>query len=310
MSDPLPPPDGFRIGHWSDESGRTGCTVVIPPAGSHAGVDVRGGGASTRETELIGTLAGNEHVTAVMLTGGSAFGLAATDGAMRWLEEHGLGYPTPGGLVPIVPAAVVYDLAEGDPSARPGPDAGYAACEAAVEGIPEHGRVGAGTGAAVGKILGREHGVRAGVGYASARSGRGETVAALAVANSFGDVIGTDGQVLAGPRDEEGQLRSTADLIASMAEHPVWAQYEERNTTLVCVMTDAALDKPACARVAKMASAGVARAVEPVFSDADGDVVFCLASGGGSPDRFGRIAIGTIAATVTAAAIRDAVAAP
>ncbi|MGH2960650.1 MAG: P1 family peptidase [Solirubrobacterales bacterium] len=307
MTEPLPPPDGFEIGHWTDSEGSTGCTAVLAPGGTRGGVDVRGGGPGTRETDVIGALAGTSEVTAVVLSGGSAFGLAAADGAMRWLEERGRGYTTAAGLVPIVPAAVIYDLAEGDPSARPGPDAGYAACEAAHGGVPERGRVGAGAGAAVGKILGRERSTPTGVGYAAARSGRGETVAALAVVNAFGDVIG-DAQVLAGPRAEDGEVRGTAELIAAMESAPDWTRIEERNTTLVCVMTDAALDKPACSRAARMASGGVARAVDPVFSDADGDVAFCLASGGAVvTDRFTSIAIGTIAATVTAAAIRDAV---
>jgi L-aminopeptidase/D-esterase-like protein len=308
VSEEIAPPDGFLIGHWTDIEGATGCTAVIAPPGSRGGVDVRGGGPGTRETDVIGPLTGTAEVTAVMLTGGSAFGLASADGAMRWLEERGLGYVTPGGLVPIVPAAVIYDLAEGDPRARPDADAGYAACEAASGGVPERGRVGAGTGAAVGKILGRERSTRTGVGYAAARSGRGETVAALAVVNAFGDVIGADGGVLAGVRPEGDEPQPTAATIAAMGGPPDWTGMAERNTTLVCVMTDAALDKPACTRVARMASAGVARAVDPVFSDVDGDVAFCVASGlpPEPGDRFGAIAIGTIAAQVTAAAIRDA----
>lgn len=307
MSEPIPPPEGFLIGHWTDAAGATGCTVVIPPPGSRGGVDVRGGGPGTRETDVIGPFAGTSEVTAVLLTGGSAFGLAAADGAVRWLEESGRGYHTPAGLVPIVPAAVVYDLAEGDPRSRPGPEAGYAACASAAPGVPERGRVGAGTGAAVGKILGRERSVPAGVGYAAAGSGRGETVVALAVVNAFGDVIGEEGRVLAGPRGEDWETLSTAELIATMEAPPDWTELEERNTTLVCVMTDAALDKAACARVARMASGGVARAVDPVHSDVDGDVVFCLSSGSGVPDRFSPISVGTIAATVIARAIRDAV---
>jgi L-aminopeptidase/D-esterase-like protein len=307
MTEPVSPPPGFAIGHWTDAEGATGCTVVIPPAGSRGGVDVRGGGPGTRETDVIGPLAGTSEVTAVLLTGGSAFGLAAADGVVHWLEESGMGYRTPGGLVPIVPAAVLYDLAEGDPRARPGPEAGYAACASAAPGVPERGRVGAGTGAAVGKILGRGHATPAGVGYAAARSGRGETVAVLAVVNAFGDVIGEDGRVLAGASGEEGEALSTAGLIAAMERPPDWSQFEERNTTLACVMTDAALDKAACSRVARMASGGVARAVDPVHSDADGDVAFCLSSGGGATDRFAPISIGTIAATATAAAVRDAV---
>lgn len=307
MSELQAPPAGFSTGHWTDEHGRTGCTVVIAPEASQAGVDVRGGGPGTRETDVIGPLAGAAEVTAVMLAGGSAYGLAAADGAMRWLEERGRGYRTPGGLVPIVPAAVIYDLVEGDPAARPGPEEGRAACEAAREGVPERGPVGAGTGAAVGKILGREHVTRSGVGYAAVRAGRGEVVAALAVVNAFGDVIGADGKLVAGPRGDAAGGRPTSEIIAGMEAPPEWAALEERNTTLVCVMTDAALDKASCTRVARMASGGVARAVDPVFSDVDGDVVFCLASGGPARDRFATTAIGTVAATVTAAAVRDAV---
>jgi L-aminopeptidase/D-esterase-like protein len=307
VSTQVSPPDGFLIGHWSDREGATGCTVIIPPARSRGGVDVRGGGPGTRETDSVGPFAGTSEVTAVLMTGGSAYGLAAADGVARWLEENGRGYETPAGRVPIVPAAVVYDLAEGDPAARPGPDAGYAACASAAEGIPERGRTGAGTGAAVGKILGRDRAAPAGVGYAAARTGRGEIVAAIAAVNAFGDVMGEDGGVLAGPRGEDGELLSTAAMVAAMAAPPEWAPMEERNTTLACVMTDAPLDKAACARVARMASGGVARAVDPVFSDVDGDVVFCLSSGSGPSDRFEPIAVGTLAATMTAAAIRDAV---
>jgi len=299
-----PPPGGFRIGHWSDPEGRTGCTVVIAPEGARGGVDVRGGGPGTRETEVIGPLAGTDRVSAVMLAGGSAYGLAAADGAMRWLEERGIGYPTPAGVVPIVPAAIVYDLAEGNPGARPDADAGYAACEAAREGAPERGLVGAGSGTASSKVMGRENAVPSGVGYSAETTGGGVWVAALAVANPFGDVLGEDGNPVA---LERGRVR-TADVIAAMEEPPDPFQAQAGNTTLVCVMTDAALDKAGCARVARAAAAGVARAVEPVFTDVDGDVVFCLASGEGGPaDRFTLLQVQTIAAHVVAGAIRDAV---
>ncbi|MEJ7875396.1 MAG: P1 family peptidase [Solirubrobacterales bacterium] len=306
MSEPLPPPAGFRIGHWTDEVGRTGCTVVIPPEGTCGGVDVRGGGPGTRETDVVSPLAGTDRVSAVMFAGGSAYGLAAADGAMRWLEEHGIGYPTPAALVPIVPAAIVYDLAEGDASARPSADSGYAACKAAREGVPERGRKGAGAGTAAGKILGRGAATPSGVGYAALRGGFGATVAALAVVNPFGDVIARDGTVLAGARGD-GAPR-TAEFIAALDRAPSPAELESRNTTLVSVMTSASLDKAGCARVARAASAGIARAVEPVFTDVDGDVVFCLASGKGEPaDRFEVIQLETLAAQVTAEAIRDAV---
>ena len=310
MTAPLPPPEGFAVGHWTDREGATGCTAIVAPPGSQGGVDVRGGGPGTRETDVIGPLAGPAEVSAVMLSGGSAFGLAAADGAVRWLERRGRGYPTPGGRVPIVPAAIIYDLVEGHSGSRPDAEAGYAACEAARSGVPERGRVGAGTGAAVGKIHGRERASPAGVGYAAARTGTGLTVAAVAVANAFGDVIGAGGEILAGPSsegDRQGSI-STAEEIASMEAPPDWQRIEERNTTLACVMTDATMTKAQCTRAARMASGGVARAVEPVFSDVDGDVAFFLASGAGTPaDRFTSIAVGTLAARVTAEAIRDAV---
>ena len=307
MSGQPPLPEGFSVGHWTDDAGASGCTVALAPAGTRGGIDVRGGGPATRETEAIGALSGTAEATGVVLAGGSAHGLAAADGAVRWLEEQGRGYATPAGIVPIVPAAGVYDLAEGDPAARPGPDAGYAACDAADGGVPPCGRVGAGRGAAVGKIMGRDRGVDSGVGYAAGAVAGGQGVSVLAVVNAFGDVIAEDGSVLAGPRGDDGAMLRTAELVVGMEAPPEWTAMRERNTTLACVMTDAALDKAACSRVARMASAGVARAVDPVFSDVDGDVVFCLASGEGTLDRFATVAVGTLAATLTAAAIRDAV---
>ena len=307
MSEPLRPPAGFRIGHWSNPDARTGCTVVIAPEGSRGGVDVRGGGPGTRETDVIGPLAGTDRVSAVVFAGGSAYGLAAADGVMHWLEERGIGYPTPAGVVPIVPAAIVYDLAAGDARARPDAVAGRAACDDAFEGVPERGRVGAGCGTAAGKVLGREHAADAGVGYAAATGATGVRVAALAVANPFGDVIAADGTALAVARRPDGTEVRAAEAIMGMEGPPEWTQARiAGNTTLVCVMTDATLGKADCARVARAAAAGIARAVEPVFTDVDGDVVFCLASGQGEPaGRFEVLQLQTLAASVTAEAIRD-----
>ena len=308
MSAEHPPPAGFRIGHWSDAEARTGCTVVIAPEGSRGGVDVRGGGPGTRETDVIGPLAGTDRVSAVVFAGGSAYGLAAADGVMHWLEERGIGYPTPAGVVPIVPAAIVFDLAAGDASVRPDAAAGRAACDAAYEGVPERGRVGAGTGTAAGKVLGRERAAASGVGYAGSSTGAGVSVAALAVANPFGDVIAPDGSALAVARDGQGREVRAAEAIAGMEGPPQWTRMTPANTTLACVMTDAALSKADCARVARAAAAGIARAVEPVFTDVDGDVVFCLASGTGEPaDRFTILQVQALAASVVADAIRDAV---
>ena len=305
---PPPPPAGFAIGHWTAPSAPTGCTVVLPPAGARAGVDVRGGGPGTRETEIIGPLANPQEATAVAFSGGSAHGLAAADGVMRWCEEHGRGYATPGGLVPLVPAAVIYDLTAGSEPLRPGPEAGYAACEAAREGVPERGSLGAARGAAVAKARGREHSSPGGVGYAAVATAGGETVAALAIVNATGDVLGAGGELVAAPRDDDGTLVRTVDLLATAEEPPIWPRASEREgTTLACVMTDASLDKSGCAKVARMASAGLARAIDPVFTPFDGDVVFCLSSGEGEASSWTVMRTGSLAATVAAEAIRDGV---
>ena len=307
MSEPLPLPAGFSVGHWTHPTGLTGCTVVIPPPGTRAAADVRGGGPGTREIEVLESLANPQEATAVVFAGGSAFGLATADGVTRWLEEHGRGYETFTARVPLVPAAVIYDLVEGQATARPDADSGYAACEAAREGVPARGRVGAGTGAAAGKARWRERATPAGVGYAALRIGSGETVAAIAVANPSGDVLAEDGSVLAGPREDDGSMGRSSEIMLGMSGPPDWIPREREATTLACVCADASLTKSQCGVVARMASAGIARAVDPVFSPSDGDVAFCLASGRGESDRWTVMAVGTAAATVTAAAIRDAV---
>jgi L-aminopeptidase/D-esterase-like protein len=276
-------------------------------------VDVRGGGTGTRELEALSPLANAEGPTAVLMTGGSAFGLAAADGVVRWLEQRGLGRPTPLGVVPLVPTAVVFDASAGEPGARPGPDEGYEACEAARGGVPERGRVGAGAGAAVGKMLGREHATLGGVGYAAVKLASDVTVAAICVANASGDVIAEDGTVLGGPHGELGELLRSADLMREMPELPQWAARPGQSTTLACVCTDATLDKRSCAIVARVASAGIARAVDPAFTPNDGDITFCLASGTGPPPTPGPATswtltvLGAAAGTVTATAITDAI---
>ena len=306
MSEPAPLPQGFSVGHWSDPEGLTGCTVVLPPPGTRGGVWVQGGGPGTRETDTLGPLARSEEASAVLLTGGSAFGLAAADGVARWMEERGLGYWTPAGRVPLIPSAVIYDLAAGDPSVRPGPEQGYAACEAARAGVPERGAVGAGTGATVAKMAGRELASPGGLGYAAATTGPGQTVAAVAAVNAAGDVISEDGSPLAGPRGADGEMARGAEVLAEMTELPDM-RIPEGNTTLVCVCTDASLSKRECGMVARAATAGIARAVDPTFTPVDGDVAFCLASGKGEPTPLAPIQVGAVAATVTASAIRDAV---
>ena len=267
-------PDGFRVGHHTDARGLTGCTVVLPPPGGVGACEVRGGGPATRESDLLSPAAGTPGVHAVLLTGGSAFGLAAAEGAVAWLAERGVGHPTPAALVPLVPAAVVYDLMLGDGAARPGAAAGYAACAAASSEVPR-GSVGAGTGYTVGKLRGPGSWTRGGLGLARAEVGDA-VVVALAVVNAFGDVLAEDGSVLAGVWEGSAYTRSV-DLLRR-GEVPPPRPGEA--TTLVCLMTDAALTKTQAWLVARAAGAGVARAVDPVATERDGDVVYCLAAGG------------------------------
>jgi len=310
----VPLPAGFRVGNATLPGEATGCTVVICPPGSRGGVDVRGGGTGTRELEPLAPLANAEGPSAVVLAGGSAFGLACADGVVRWLEERRVGRATPLGVVPLVPTAVVFDETAGAFGTRPGPDDGYAACEAARAGVPERGRIGAGAGAMVGKLRGRERATLGGIGYAALGLANGVTIAAVAVANAFGDVLAEDGTVLGGPHGDDGGLLRSADLIPRTLELPARASGRGENTTLVCICTDASLDKRGCGIVARVASAGIARAVNPAFTSADGDITFCVAAGTeaapppGPAASWALIAVGTAAATVTAAAIRDAIA--
>lgn len=292
-------PAGFRVGHWTDRDAWTGCTVVLAPEGAVAAGEVHGGGAGTRESALLSPAANAPGVQAVLLTGGSAFGLAAADGVVRFLAERGIGYATPVLPVPLVPAAVVFDLALGDPGVRPGPEQGVAAV-AAADTAPERGSVGAGTGATVGKLLGPEGWTKGGIGLASAVVEEA-TVAALAVVNAFGDVLAEDGSVLAGPHDGARYRRSVELLQEGRLPQSFSAR---ESTTLVTVMTDARLTKTEAWLVARATGAGVARAIEPAATAVDGDVAFVLASGAVAATPF---AVSALAAHVAAAACRDAV---
>ncbi|MEX2256943.1 MAG: P1 family peptidase [Acidimicrobiia bacterium] len=254
---------GFRVGHWT--GARTGVTVVVCPPDAIGSGEVRGGAPATRELALLDPARVVEHVDAVVFTGGSAFGLATADGVTAWLEEHGRGFPTRGGRVPIVPTAAIYDLigAEGE---RPGAGEGRAAAEAADRGDElACGRVGAGRGATVGKWLGPEYAVAGGLGVARAEIG-GATVGALAVVNAVGDVVDADGRVLAGS--------SAPDSTEPFPELPF-----AESTTLVVVATDAACTKVECHLVAQSGHLGIAYAVRPSHTRHDGDVVVAVASG-------------------------------
>jgi L-aminopeptidase/D-esterase-like protein len=259
-----------RVGHWSDEQARTGCTVVLLPAGTTASGEVRGAAPGTREWALLEPGRTVQHVDAVVLTGGSAFGLAACDGVVGWCEQRGIGYPTPAGPVPIVVGLVLYDLGVGDPSVRPGPDEGRAACASAVAGAEAvgRGRVGAGTGATIGKWRGGDVVRPGGLGSAVARQGQ-LIVAALLAVNSVGEPR-PPGDVLSSPR-------------VPLAPQPLPAQRSAGNalqaTTIGVVVTNAILDKVGCLRMAESGHDGLARAIDPVHTGADGDALVTAATG-------------------------------
>ena len=292
-------PDGIAVGHWTSGKAWTGCTVIIAPEGSVSACEVRGGGPGTRESDLLSPSAAAPGAQAVLLAGGSAYGLAAADGVVGYLAERGVGFRTRAGIVPLVAGAVVYDLALGDAETRPDAAAGYAACASAAATV-ERGSAGVGTGCTVGKLLGPESWTKGGLGLASVALASGACVAALAAVNAFGEILAEDGSVLAGVW-QDGAYRRTVDLIrAGESGLSPWRE----STTLVCVLTDAALTKTQAWLVARAASAGVARAVDPAATAVDGDVVYCIATGRVEADA---LAVSVLAAEVTAQAIRDAV---
>jgi L-aminopeptidase/D-esterase-like protein len=293
---------GIKVGHYTDKQAVTGCTVVLCESGVVAGVDVSGSSPGTRETDLLrpGNLV--DRVQGIVLSGGSAFGLDAAAGVMRYLEERGFGYETSAGKVPIVPAAIIFDLNIGDPKIRPGANEGYQACLVATNGKVAEGCAGAGTGATVGKILGMERAVKSGLGTASQKIAGGIVVAAVLVVNAVGDVIepGT-GNILAGPRKPDGRgFLSTSELWKGKFEEKV----PPFNTVIGVVATDAKLDKAEANRLARVAQVGVARTIDPCHTMYDGDALFTLSSGEKEADLS---ALGAAAAEVVAEAIVRAI---
>jgi L-aminopeptidase/D-esterase-like protein len=296
---------GLKVGHFTDARRPTGCTVVLCEHGATCGVDVRGAAPGTRETDLLDPRNVIEQVHAVLLCGGSAFGLAAADGVMRWLDERGHGVPVGPARVPIVPAAVLFDLWVGDARIRPDAAAGYAACEAATTSSPAQGSVGAGTGATVGKLFGIEHAMKGGIGTASIRVGA-ITVAALVAVNAIGDVVdpGT-GRVIAGSRGADG--RTPRDSMASIRRGDLPERLQAgMATTIGIVATDARLTKAQANKLASTAHDGLARSINPVHTQTDGDTLFALATGGSG--LAGNLTVlGALAADVTARAVLNAV---
>ena len=308
---PLPYPGaitdvaGIEVGHYSEARRPTGCSVVIARQGAAAGVDVRGAAPGTRETDLLHPANLVQQVHAVLLAGGSAWGLDAAGGVMRWLEEHRIGLDTGCGLVPIVPAAVLFDLGVGDARIRPDAQAGYQACVAASRLAPAQGNVGAGSGALVGKLLGMARAMKGGIGTASV-SAAGYTVGALIACNAVGDVLEpASGRLLAGARSEDGQrLIGTRDaLLAGQLPRQLLAG---TNTTIGVIATDAVLTKPQAQRLAQVAHDGLARAVNPVHTLFDGDTLFALGTGA-SGKNADMLLLATLAAEATARATVNAV---
>ena len=305
---------GLAVGHYTDPRRPTGCTVLLCPQGVVCGVDVRGGAPGTRETDLLKSENVVDRVHAVLLTGGSAFGLDAASGVMRWLDERGHGLAVGPARVPIVPAAVLFDLWVGDPNIRPDANAGYAACEAASSAAPAQGSVGAGAGARVGKLFGIERASRGGIATASLRVGS-VTVAALVAVNAIGDVVDAQGNIIAGALSEDGHSfvdsqavllagAGPARLLSTMAT-PATRAMPGAATTIGIVATDALLSKTQCNQLASLAHHGLSRAIRPVSMN-DGDTLFALATGG-SGLTGEMTTLGAMAAEVTARAIRLAV---
>ncbi len=294
---------GIRVGHAQDLKAKTGCTVVLCEEGAVAGVDLRGSAPGTRETELLRPGFLVQRVQAVVLAGGSAFGLDAAGGVQKYLVEHDKGYDARGIRVPIVPAAVIFDLATGDPSVKPDKKMGYEACLNASDRENRRGAVGVGIGATVGKILGMDFAMNSGVGMASQTLSGEVVVAALAVVNALGDVVDpATGQIVAGARNPLGE--GFLDTVLFMKRQSFESPLPVENTTLVVVATNAKFSKEEINKVAQMAQNGIGRTIRPAHTMYDGDLVFALSYGEKVSDVN---LVGEVAAEVAAQAILDAV---
>ncbi len=297
---------GIKVGHFTDKRRPTGCTVILTEAGATAGVDVRGASPGTRETDLLNPVNTVQQVHAVVLAGGSAFGLDTATGVMRWLEERKIGFDTTGGRVPIVPAAVLFDLPVGDPKIRPDAEAGYQACKAASADKPAEGNFGAGAGATVGKLFGLNRAMKSGIGTSSIKLPTGITVGAIVAVNAVGDVFDPQtGRIIAGARTPDGKaLVNTMAAILRGEEPP--SPLTGSSTTLGIVATDAALTKVQATKVAQMAHDGLARTINPAHTAFDGDTIFALSTGR-SAQPANVTLIGALAAEAIAQAVVRAI---
>ena len=292
---------GIKVGQHTLTERPTGCTVVLLEAGAVAGVDVRGSSPGTRETALLHPLGRVEKVQAIVLSGGSAFGLATATGVMQYLEEREIGFETPATKVPIVPAAILYDLGIGDHTIRPTADCGYQAASHANSGPIQEGNVGAGAGATVGKLKGAARAMKSGIGTASITLPNGVIIAALVAVNAVGDIIDPmDGQIVAGVRTADGKGLADSRKLLRAASPP--QSQIGANTTIGVVATNVPLSKVQATKVAQMAHDGLARAISPVHTPYDGDTVFAVATGTHEAQS-SVLRIGALAAEVMAEAI-------
>ncbi|WP_400163582.1 P1 family peptidase [Brevibacillus sp. TJ4] len=293
---------GVKVGQMQDLTAMTGCTVVVLEEGSPCGVDVRGSAPGTRETDLLNPINMVEKVNAIVLTGGSAFGLDSASGVMRFLEEQGIGHPVGVGVVPIVPAAVIFDLSFGSAKVRPDQKMGYEAAKIASKNPVKQGNAGAGTGATVGKLAGGNRAMKGGLGSASVRLPNGLVVGAVVAVNAVGQVQDpVTGEILAGARDDQGQIRDALSWMIEQSAPPVPSG---TNTTIAVVASNANLNKTQANKVAQMAHNGLAKSIFPVHTMSDGDTVFAVATGG--VDASVNL-VGTLSAEVLAAAVVNAI---
>jgi L-aminopeptidase/D-esterase-like protein len=270
---------GLKVGHHTLKERPTGCTVILAEQGATAGVDVRGSAPGTRETDLLNPTATVERIHAIVLSGGSAFGLDAASGVVKYLEQRGVGFKVGTAVVPIVPAAILFDLGIGDGTIRPTADCGFKAATAASDGPVAEGNVGAGAGATVGKMGGREHAMKGGLGSAAIVLPDGLVVAAIVAVNAVGDIVDSrTGQIVAGMRTDDGKgFVDVRRRLRGEGAKPPAAPLE--NTTIGVVATNATLTKVQATKVAQMAHDGLARAVVPAHLSSDGDAIFALATG-------------------------------
>jgi L-aminopeptidase/D-esterase-like protein len=294
---------GLKVGHASNYDGYTGCTVILCEEGATCGIDIRGSASGTRQVDALSINHIVEHVHAIMLAGGSSFGLDAATGVMRYLEEKGIGFDVGPAKIPIVPTAVIFDIFFGDPKARPTPELGYEACLNASETV-EEGSVGVGTGAAVGKIFEISRAMKGGVGTSSIVMPDGLTVASLVVVNAFGDIIdNVTGKIIAGARVAPDSLEF-ADTVESIKKGAVKKQFGLVNTTLGVVATNARFDKKEITKIAQMSQGGLIKTISPVHTTFDGDLVIALATGECEADLN---LVGVLGEFVIAEAIKRAV---